>query len=112
MTGMNTDTGRRLEGIAHLEQSVRDILTTPIGTRVMRREYGSLLPELIDQPLSEALLLQAYAATVMALLRWEPRLCVTGVRRRVLTDRPGGAVLTIDGQTAAGEPVQLEVPAA
>uniref|UniRef100_UPI0026076D20 ATPase domain-containing protein n=1 Tax=uncultured Sphingobium sp. TaxID=316087 RepID=UPI0026076D20 len=29
---------------------VRDILTTPIGSRLMRRDYGSLIPELIDQP--------------------------------------------------------------
>ncbi|SDK67928.1 GPW/gp25 family protein [Billgrantia gudaonensis] len=112
MTGMNASTGRRLERLEHIRQSVRDILTTPIGSRVMRREYGSLLPELIDQPLSDALLLQAYAATVMALLRWEPRLRITAVRRSVSASQPGRATLEIDGQTVEGQPIRVEAPIA
>ncbi|MYL22539.1 baseplate assembly protein [Halomonas alkaliantarctica] len=110
MTGMNAHTGQRLDGLDHIRQSVRDILTTPIGSRVMRRDYGSLLPELIDQPLNDALLLQAYAATVMALIRWEPRIRVTAIRRSVSADQPGRATLEIDGQTVEGEPITLEVP--
>ena len=112
MTGMNASTGRALEGIEHIQQSVRDILTTPIGSRVMRRDYGSLLPELIDAPLTDATLLQAYAATVMAIIRWEPRILVTAVRRNVSTTQPGTAVLEIEGQTLAGDPLALEVPVA
>jgi len=112
MTGMNASTGRALDGIAHIEQSVRDILATPIGTRVMRRDYGSLLPELLDQPLTDALMLQAYAATVMAIIRWEPRILVTAVRRNVSTARPGAATLEVEGQTTAGQAVTLEVPVA
>ena len=77
---MNRDTGRAIEEADHIRQSIRDILTTPIGSRVMRRDYGSLLPELIDQPLNGATLLKAYAATVLALLKWEPRLRITRVR--------------------------------
>ncbi|ERS88736.1 GPW/gp25 family protein [Halomonas sp. PBN3] len=109
MTGMNASTGRALEGIEHIQQSVRDILTTPIGSRVMRRDYGSLLPELIDMPLNDATLLQAYSASVMALIRWEPRIRVTAIRRAVSTTQPGTAVLEIEGRTAAGEPLAMEV---
>lgn len=108
-TGMNAESGRALEGIEHIQQSVRDILTTPIGSRVMRRDYGSLLPELIDMPLNDATLLQAYSASVMALIRWEPRIRVTAIRRAVSTTQPGAAVLEIEGQTAAGEPLAVEV---
>ena len=50
MSGLNRHTGRAVEGLAHLSQSIADILTTPIGTRVMRRDYGSELPFLLDQP--------------------------------------------------------------
>ena len=50
MIGTHAATGKRLEGNAHLAQSIADILTTPLGTRLMRHDYGSLLPELIDQP--------------------------------------------------------------
>lgn len=35
MNGMNLHTGRAIGGQAHLQQSVTDILTTPIGSRVM-----------------------------------------------------------------------------
>jgi len=110
MTGMNASTGRALEGIAHIEQSVRDILATPIGTRVMRRDYGSLLPELIDQPLTDALMLQAYAATVMAIIRWEPRILVTAVRQSISSTQPGRATLEIEGQTSTGQPITVEAP--
>ncbi|MDI5893079.1 GPW/gp25 family protein [Halomonas rhizosphaerae] len=110
MTGMNATTGRALEGVEHIRQSVSDILATPIGSRVMRRDYGSLLPELIDRPLNDATLLQVYAATAMALIRWEPRLRVTAIRRAVSSIRPGHAVIEVEGQTTAGQPIRLEVP--
>lgn len=90
--GMSADSGRRVEDVAHIRQSVRDILTTPIGTRVMRREYGSILPDLIDQPLNGATLLRAYAATVMALIHWEPRIRVT----RVQFAGGAGGALTVE----------------
>lgn len=38
MQGMNSRTGRTITDSAHLAQSVADILTTPIGSRAMRRE--------------------------------------------------------------------------
>ncbi|SPX13597.1 Baseplate assembly protein W [Escherichia coli] len=49
-TGMNPDGTGNLNDMEHLKQSVRDILTTPLASRVMRREYGSLVPDLIDEP--------------------------------------------------------------
>lgn len=57
-----------------ISQSIEDILTTPVGSRVMRREYGSLLPFLIDQPTNDAVILQLYSAIYVALLRWEDRI--------------------------------------
>lgn len=84
--GMSSQTGSAIDDIDHIRQSVRDILTTPIGSRVMRRDYGSLLPELIDRPLNGATLLQAYAATVDALVRWERRIRAT----RIQFDVDGG----------------------
>ena len=83
--GMNATTGRQLEGLDHIRQSVADVITTPIGSRVMRRDYGSLVPELLDMPMNDALLMQVYAATVIAVSRWEPRLRITSTRRTVST---------------------------
>ena len=74
MSGMNRHTGRQLSGDAHLAQSIHDILTTPKGTRVMRRDYGSDLPNIIDQPLNGDTIIDAYMATAEALDLWEPRI--------------------------------------
>lgn len=79
MIGMDARTGKRIEAGDHLVQSVTDILTTPIGSRTERRDYGSLIPELIDQPLNGITKLRLYGAAATALLRWEPRLRVTRV---------------------------------
>lgn len=70
---MNANTGRELTDSEHIRQSIRDILLTPTGSRVMRREYGSLLYDLIDQPQNPALRLKIMSACYMALMQWEPR---------------------------------------
>ena len=111
MSGMNRHTGRRIDGLDHIRQSVADILTTPIGSRVMRRDYGSLLPELVDQPLTGATLLRAYAYTIDALLRWEPRIRVRAIRSMVRTDQPGAVLLELDAvRMDNGAAVTLDVP--
>ena len=74
MIGVARDTGKRIEGASHLQQSIQDILSTPLGSRVMRRNYGSLIPHLIDQPVNAATKLRLFAATAHALAKWEPRL--------------------------------------
>lgn len=48
--GMSRNDGQVIADTDHLRQSVRDILLTPQGSRLARREYGSLLSALIDQP--------------------------------------------------------------
>lgn len=78
-TGMSRDTGQSLTDSEHISQSVRDILITPIGSRVMRREYGSLLSALIDQPQSPGVNGQVMAACYMAILKWEPRVRLTSI---------------------------------
>ena len=79
MNGINASTGRALADLDHLRQSIRDILTTPIGSRVMRRDYGSRLFELVDAPLNRRTLTDLYAATAEALATWEPRISVDSV---------------------------------
>ncbi len=79
MAGMNRTTGQSIDGAEHLIQSVRDILFTMLGTRVMRRAYGSRLMALIDAPLTNETISDFYAAIILALLRWEPRIRPTRV---------------------------------
>lgn len=74
MTGLSRTTARPLDADAHLGQSIADILFTPIGSRVMRRDYGSALPSLLDAPVNGETLVDLYAAAAEALDRWEPRI--------------------------------------
>lgn len=96
MKGINAATGAPLDGIDHLRQSIRDILTTPIGTRVMRRTYGSRLPELVDAPMNRTTIIDLYAATAEALAAWEPRIRVQQVT--ATSAEPGRVVLAITGE--------------
>lgn len=90
---MNRSTGLAVAGMDHLKQSVADILTTPLGTRLARRTYGSLLPDLVDQPDNQLTRLRMYAATASALMRWEPRLRVTRVQ---LASGPAAGQMTLE----------------
>ena len=83
MQGMDGKTGKSLTEIEHIQQSIRDILTTPLGSRLMRRTYGSRLYDLVDHPLDEVTLLEFYSATVDALTKWEPRVRVKSVSHLV-----------------------------
>lgn len=96
MIGMDRTTGKSLQGVDHLRQSIADILTTPIGSRLMRRDYGSELPNLLDQPVNGTTQIRLYAATATALMRWEPRLRLQSVR--AMHTVAGQVLLDITGQ--------------
>ena len=107
--GISRTTGRAITDAEHIRQSVSDILLTPVGSRVMRRDYGSLLSSMIDQPQTPALELQIKAACYMAILKWEPRLKLTSVT----TERRfnGQMVVNLSGQHAeTGESLLLTLP--
>ena len=77
---MNAKTGRSMDLIAHVRQSIADILFTRIGSRVQREPYGSIIPELIDSPMrGEVLSMIITAGVYMALATYEPRINVTNV---------------------------------
>lgn len=107
---MNRETGGAIGDLDLISQSVTDILTTRIGTRVMRREYGSLLPELVDHPFNDATRLRVYAATVMALMRWEPRISLNRVQF-LGANLQGQSVLDLDGTLVdTNEPLSMSLP--
>ena len=108
MKGISATTGKQLAGAAHLKQSIRDILTTRIGTRVMRREYGSRLPELVDNPIGEELKVELIAATAEALDRWEPRFKLDRVYISAAS-AAGRIVLSLEGRIVINdEPLRLD----
>ncbi len=97
MIGLNKSTGNSIDALEdHVRQSISDILTTPVGSRVMRRDYGSVIPELIDQPLNQATLLRLYAATAAAVMRWEPRFQISRINLEY--NAPAGATVEVAGR--------------
>ena len=79
LMSMNPDGTGQLTDTDQLWNSVRDILTTPLASRVMRRDYGSMIPDLLDEPQNEVTRLQCMSAAVIALTMWEPRIALNGI---------------------------------
>lgn len=104
---MDSSTGKGLAGLDHLRQSVRDILSTPLGSRVMRRDYGSRLFEMVDAPVNQGTLVEIYASTSSALRKWEPRLKVETVR--VSKAEPGKLEVSLTARyIPTGAPLAVE----
>ncbi len=104
---MDKATGAPLSGLAHLQQSIADILTTPIGSRVMRRDYGSRLFSRIDAPITGELIAEIYSDVVEALFNFEPRFEVTNVT--VVSVDGGHIVLDLTGiYLPTGENLTME----
>lgn len=108
MIGLDRRTGQSLSGVAHLKQSIEDILTTPVGSRRMRPEYGSNLRRYVDLPVNEGWKSAVQAEVARALGRWEPRLKLERVR--VVAVVGGQVTLALSG-IYRGDSVVLEVSA-
>ena len=93
--GFGRDQGGTVTDWLHCIQSIKDILTTPIGTRVMRRQYGCALHEFIDAPMNDETILRIIAAAADALDRWEPRF---RLQRLIVDDAtPGKMTVPVEG---------------
>jgi hypothetical protein len=111
---MNQHTGEMISGDADIAQSVARILSTRIGSRVMRRSFGSRLPELQDTPLTPRNAILWIAATAGALRRWEDRIKVERVSVAMNQGAAGRLELTIAGYRTdlpSHPPISLKIPA-
>ena len=98
MSFLNRNTGEDLgSDIAHVKQSIHDILSTPVGTRVMLREYGSDLPYYVDRLITEDLYMDIYQASAEALDRWEKRFKLTTVKIDKTQSQLGKLVIDLEG---------------
>ena len=88
-------TGAVISEFQHILQSIEMVLTTRIGTRVMRRDFGSRLPELIDSQLDRNGLTALYAAVNEAIAIWEPRVIITASRLNLDDVKSGLYNLTV-----------------
>ena len=106
MQGMSKHTGENIGAMAHLRQSIEDILTTPLGTRVGRRDYGSTLPDLVDRPMSAGLVVDVTSASALALDKWEPRFALKRVHV-ASANATGHLQLGLEGEYL-GDPVTID----
>lgn len=106
LIGMNRQTGQSMTGIEHLKQSLGDILTTPLGARRMRPEYGSLLPRMVDMPVNKGWISGVQAEIARAIGRWEPRLRLKSIKVESILD--GRVALRLEGEYL-GDAMILEV---
>lgn len=107
MSGIDPDTGAAVDELTHIGQSIRDILRTRIGARLMRREYGSWLPYLVDAPMDPVTLMDICAASIGAIRRWEPRVRVRQVQAAEV-GADGHFTLNIAvTHRASGQPISL-----
>jgi hypothetical protein len=89
----NTGQVARLSGTDKLKANIKHILLTGINERVMRRDYGGGLRQLLHDPNNEALRAIAQHQIAKAITRAEPRVALTQVS--VQTDK---ALVYIDLQ--------------
>ena len=95
MKGINKHTGKSISGIDYLQQRLDTLFTTPRMTRVMRRAYAGIF-HLVDKPVNQAFLVDLYAATAVAIKRWEPELNIKRITLESVAQ--GKVVLQLDGQ--------------
>lgn len=93
---INKHNGQNTNPLEHLAQSISDILTTPLYTRLARRTYGSEIPLHIDSVDNPSNRLRLYTVAATALMQWEPRLQLTRIQVCSGTAE-GKLVLAIDG---------------
>ena len=83
------------QGDGEIEQAIQIILSTPIGQRVMRPEFGCRIHELTFAPINASTVTAAYHYVEEALGYWEPRIEVEAIDVSADPDSPGCLLITI-----------------
>ena len=69
-----------------IENSIKDILLTPLGSRVMLPEYGSRIYELIDRKVDDEFRADLACFVIEAVEKWEKSVKIDEVRLMGLKD--------------------------
>ncbi|ACI92716.1 GPW/gp25 [Afipia carboxidovorans OM5] len=77
--GVDRTTGKVISGWAHVVQSICVIFTTCFGERVMRRWFGSFVPNVLGRKMVPSTVLKFWTAVCVAIDLWEPRYRVTQI---------------------------------
>lgn len=75
-----------MKHLVSIEESIKDILLTPLGSRVMLPEYGSRIYELIDRKVDDEFRADLACFVIEAVEKWEKRVKIDEVRLIGLKD--------------------------
>ena len=64
------------QDITLINESIRQILGTPVGSRVMRRDFGSRIHELLFEPNDQVLQSLAIKYAYEDVIKWEKRIFI------------------------------------
>lgn len=98
--------GAVVTGLRDIDQSIRIILSTPLGSDPHRPEFGSNLDRYIDWPI-DRVVPHLVREAVEALRRWETRVSIVQVRADIEGSR---LTLRVRWRVADGVEQQTEVP--
>jgi phage baseplate assembly protein W len=73
MTGIDRRTGAVTDNLSHAYQGVEVILSTRLGSRIMRREFGGGIVELLGRLVTPSLFAAFQQLLATAIDLWEPR---------------------------------------
>ena len=106
---MSRQNGVSISELESIQQSIQDIVTTPLGSRIMRRDNGSIIPDLIDQPMSDVLKVKIFSAIYTPVTRWEERISIESMK--VSDVYSGGLQLDLEAvHTITGQSLNLNIP--
>lgn len=86
----------RAQDLARIQQSLRMILETEPGERLMRPDFGCGLRRFLQQPNSGATRAQIEAAVRDAIQRWEPRVALVELRVEADADIASALWILVD----------------
>ena len=110
LIGLSRKTGQILTGWELFVELAEDALTTQLGSRQKRRDYGSRLPELLGRITGEDVLMKAQIYATEAFIHPPNNLAHLFTVSRIIASRhAGGLRLQIAG-SYGGQAVTFEVP--
>lgn len=90
--------------LASIEESIKDILLTPLGSRVMLPNYGSRLFELIDRRIDDDFRSDLAYFVIEAVEKWEKRVKIDRVKLNSLNN----AKLSFSVHLKSGESLEID----
>lgn len=87
---------RYSQGEENVEHSMRLLLLTALGDRVMRPDFGTEAPSLVFAPGSQQHLTRLETTVRDAVRDWEPRVDLLDARAEADPDRPWRVLVSVD----------------